>query len=50
MNKKEAANCDCWDVSRFSVFQLAAKETRAWDDSGQIPSAGRFHGIRRLLL
>ena len=28
MNKKEAANCDCWDVSRFSVFQLAAKETR----------------------
>ena len=28
MNKKEAANCDCWDVSRFSVFQLAAKETK----------------------
>ena len=27
MNKKEVANCDCWDVSRFSVFQLAAKET-----------------------
>ena len=36
MNKKEAANCDCWDVSRFSVFQLAAKETRNID-SAHVP-------------